>query len=378
MRTTSALPLLALAIPASCDCDCGYRIEPTALIYIANFTEVLETDFLHVSDFSSDWTVQSYNVTPSASGGTYGKIAQVGNVIPKLLEPGEWGWDTVHDPDPGLALWTNTSLVDIPGTDGEQMIPMSELVSKRDNILYGTFRIAMKTTQEGGGCESFSFRHSDGMETVMEFVSEDLWQMTLGVHSPASAETGGVVNQTSLDSDLHTPDRLRFDPGKSYNEYRFDWFPDRVEFLVNGQRIHRTYGDDPVPNKPGRIHIGHWSNGVGVPPVNDAAMWVMYVKAYFNSSSPETTKKSLERCKQDSEPCKIPYLDRSPTLLQTIDVGAGKMDGKSVFLTPQGDPGPKEDPEEVAKIIAAANMATGKSIAWGCLFVGVLFYITSS
>lgn len=147
MRATSTLTLLALAAQVDCDCECGYTVNASESENFGRFTEVVETDFLHVAHFQSGWIAQAYNVSPENSRGPYGKAAQVENVRSNIIaSPYDWSGPGVRGPHPGLQLWNRASLLDIFGTNGS-MIPMAEVVSARTDILYGSFRVGMMTTQ---------------------------------------------------------------------------------------------------------------------------------------------------------------------------------------------------------------------------------------
>lgn len=373
MRGTYALPFLALSIRAAADCNCGYTISAPDSEKSATFTEVLETDFLHVVHFQSDWIAQAYNVTPANSRGPYGKSAQIENVISNpIASPYDWSGPGIHGPNPGLELWSRAHFVEIPDTD-EQMIPMAEIVSTRNDVLYGSFRVGMKTTAVNGTCGAFFFYRSDSEEIDMEFLSKEQLQkgdqkgiVNLVIQSPVSAEMG-YVGHDSADFDQHS---LGFEPGSGYNEYRFDWFPDRVDFYANGKLLMSTRQN--VPDAPGSIHLIHWSNGdegwSGGPPGEDAAMTVSYVKGYFNSSSAETTRESLRNCEDAGRMCEVPNQEFPPDLI----AGNGNESGRTVFLTAQSDEGDDGvgDSASSPTSMAAGEAATGIGLLlWMWVFV---------
>lgn len=336
MKGSATLPLLALALQAACDCGCGYTVNATGSENFAVFTEVVETDFLHVADIESDWVAQAYNVTPDDARGPYGKAAQAENVESNPVSSRhDWNGPGMRGPNPGLVLWNRANLVDMPGTN-KSMIPMAEVVSTRNDMLYGSFRVGMKTTEVNGTCGAFFFYFNDTEEIDFEFLSKQQQQdnngfVNLVIQSPASAKMG-YVDHSSPDFDEHS---LAFSPSTGYNEYRFDWLPNRVDFYTNSKLLYSTTSN--VPDVAGSIHLIHWSNGnagwSGGPPKEDAALTISYVKAYFNSSSSETTQKSLRSCVQDSQSCEIPTQEVPPNPL-----GAnGNETGKTFFFTDQSD-----------------------------------------
>lgn len=133
----------------------------------ALFTELFETDFLNApgnvtwdSQPGVLWQAQEYNTTPEAARGPYGKAAQLGNVVLST----------------GLQLWVRSQPLD---GDGGRLVPIAEVATARSDILYGSFRVGMKTTATNGTCAAFFFYHNDSEEIDMEVLSR---QQQGGVH----------------------------------------------------------------------------------------------------------------------------------------------------------------------------------------------------
>ena len=103
---------------------------------------------------------------------------------------------------------------------------------------------------------------------------------------------------------------LPFDPSDGFHEYRFDWSDSQVEFYVDGAWTWAM--THSVPTSPGHLFLNHWSNGdaswSGGPPPQDALFTVSYVKAYFNSSSPQRQADFAKRCPafDPAQTCQIP------------------------------------------------------------------------
>jgi hypothetical protein len=318
MRALIPLLVALSFVNAQLDCSCGFVVNSTYSEYYAIFTEILETDFLHVGNLQHDtsdaWIPQAYNTTPKQARGPYGKASQVENVkLNPLHNAWDWAGPGIRGQDPGLQLWTRDNLIKIPGTS-KSTVPMSEIVSTRDDMLYGSFRIGVKATAVNGTCGAFFFYLNDTAEIDMEFLSlehqnsSDSGTVHLVIQSEENKKLG-YVEAGSPDYNFHS---LDFSPAFGYNEFRFDWLPDRVDFYANGEII-KTITDN-IPSSPGSLHIAHWSNGnqgwSAGPPTEDAVMTVSYVKAYFNSSDPHNTKKSLRGCQVGVRPgergCPIP------------------------------------------------------------------------
>lgn len=280
LKITAGLLTTTAALAAAADCECGYTVNAATSDSFALFTQIQETDFLHVQTLNPEyWIPQAYNVTPQNSRGPCGKAAQLTNVVPNPLAS-EYDWGGPNDP--GLQLWVRSTLLPISGTD-EQMVPMAEIVTARSDILYGSFRIGMKTTSVNGTCGAFFFYLNDTSEIDLEFLSMKPEIVNLVIQSPESTAENGYVTPGTPDFDNHS---LSFMPGEGYHEYRFDWLPGQITFLVDGVVVRII--EDGVPDTAGRVHVSHWSNGnegwSGGPPGADARVTVSYVKAYFNSS----------------------------------------------------------------------------------------------
>lgn len=152
----------------------------------------------------------------------------------------------------------------------------------------------MKTTNVNGTCAAFFFYRNDTQEIDVELLSAqqfsnvDQWPVNLVVQNttiPLAINGSGPQSSNMEYYMVKQPDG---EVGTPYHEYRFDWLPDRIDFYVDGWPV--TTFTDNVPSTPGAIHFSHWSNGnpfwTHGPPLEDAAMTVAYIKAYFNTTSP--------------------------------------------------------------------------------------------
>lgn len=132
----------------------------------------------------------------------------------------------------------------------------------------------------------------------MEFLSRQFStsnsSVNLVLQSSESLAAGYDAQRTSS----FTVYPLPFSPDQAFHEYRFDWTPDKVSFLADGQWLMDMTAN--VPTSPGYLVLNHWSNGdpkwSGGPPDRDAALTVSYVKAYFNSSDLARQRAFEERC----------------------------------------------------------------------------------
>ncbi|KAK4630891.1 hypothetical protein CLAFUW4_03849 [Fulvia fulva] len=338
LATTSALA----TPPPPPPCPCGYTINSTTTSphhHHALFTQALESDFLHMHNLSTDhiWMPQACNVTPALARGPYGKASRVENVVPNpVLRGWDWGGEGVRGGDPGLELWVRGELVESEEGDGSgsgsggRMVGMSEIVTSRMDVLYGSWRVGMKVTGVGGTCGAFFFYVDDEREIDFEFLSRQQLERSAGgggvvnlvLQSPESAQQG-YVDPGSADFSLQD---LSFQPQEGYHEYRFDWLPDRVDFYADGVLL-RTMRDN-VPNKAGKTHLSHWSNGnegwSGGPPEQDAVMVVSYVKGYFNSSEGG----EMGVCEEGGRVCEVP----DQTVAPEVRGNEGNRTGRTMFF----------------------------------------------
>lgn len=142
-----ALSTLLFASFISADCECGYKVNNTL------YTDLIETDFLHLPSITNDidWQPQNYTVTPADARGPYGKNASLSNVLANPLKSQyDWAGDGVNGGDAGLQLYVRGSAQGL-----DSLIPMAELVTTRDDVLYGSFRAGMKFTPVNGTCGAF-------------------------------------------------------------------------------------------------------------------------------------------------------------------------------------------------------------------------------
>ncbi|KAA6408617.1 MAG: glycoside hydrolase family 16 [Lasallia pustulata] len=322
MSPTPPIPLLALLLlllspPTRADCECGYTVNATL------YTDLLETDFLHLPNITrdTDWQPQNYTVSPAAARGPYGKNASLSNVVANPLHdnntsagPGLLGGD------PGLQLWVRG------GIPQDGLIPIAEIASARDDMLYGSFRASMKLTGTPGTCGAFFWYYNNSQEIDLEFLSRQFpppsnasttYPLNLVLQSPLSALANSAAHTPTF-----TTYPLPFCPTAAYHEYRFDWSPRAVTFYADSVPLASM--NLSVPSAPGSVHLSHWSNGdagwSAGPPAADAVLAVGYVKAYFNSSAERRQADWRARCKDLSAKgatCVVPDQEGPPGEAET-------------------------------------------------------------
>ncbi|KAG7002377.1 glycoside hydrolase family 16 [Physcia stellaris] len=313
---------------ARADCNCGYTVGSTL------YTDLIESDFLHQQNITADtdWQGQDYTVSAELARGPYGKNASSDNIVANPLKSKyDWAGDGINGGDAGLQLIVGGGTPDKGG-----LIPMAELVTSRDDILYGSFRAGMKITKVNGTCGAFFWVRLDCIsnaldmfanpfpqywnntqEIDMEFLSTQMNDssspVNLVLQSPQAAEQGFSAQNT----DGFANKQLPYQPDEGFHEYRFDWSPTAVKFYADGVLL-QTLAKS-VPNSPGHITLSHWSNGDPAwsagPPVADAILTVQYLKGYFNSSNPKRQEDWKSRCPSTTTvnaTCAVPELKEAP------------------------------------------------------------------
>lgn len=146
MFFASSILLLLLAHFVHSDCECGYTVNSTL------YTDLIETDFLHLANINTDtdWQPQNYTVTPELARGPYGKNASLSNIVANPLKSQyDWAGNGINGGDAGLQVIVRG------GVPQDGLIPMGELASTRSDLLQGTFRAGMKVTPTSGTCGAF-------------------------------------------------------------------------------------------------------------------------------------------------------------------------------------------------------------------------------
>ncbi|KAH0538410.1 hypothetical protein FGG08_005010 [Glutinoglossum americanum] len=295
------------------DCECGYSVNATTSQHMV-FTDLIETDWLHIKNASldTDWQPQEFDVSPQNSHGPYGRAARVANVISNPLNDSHSNsGHSVLGGDPGLQLWVRAK------PEGN-LISTGEIDTMRNDILYGSFRASMKLTGEPGTCGAFFYYFNDTQEIDFEFLSSQFnatsSPVNLVLHSSLSLQDGNDASHSPTFKVMQLP----FRPDEGFHEYRFDWTPDKVSFYADGQWLVDMIQD--VPTQSGHIAVSQWSNGnelwSGGPPKSDAVMTIQYIKAYFNSSHSNRQADYARRCSNPSAAkaiCVVPELSGSPT-----------------------------------------------------------------
>ena len=140
------LTTIALVRLTRASCECGYTLN-TSL-----YTDLLETDFLHLPNITADtdWQPQNYTVTAANARGPYGKNASLTNVLANPLKSQyNWAGAGINGGDAGLQLFVRG------GIPADGLVPIAEIATSRTDLWFGTFRVGMKITKTNGTCGAF-------------------------------------------------------------------------------------------------------------------------------------------------------------------------------------------------------------------------------
>ncbi|KAK0129978.1 hypothetical protein ONS96_000518 [Cadophora gregata f. sp. sojae] len=303
------------------------------------WTDLLETDFLHLDDIAkdTDWQRQNYTVTAQSARGPFGMQFVSDNVkLNHINDPMNWTGPGELGGDPGLRLTVSASAT----VDG--FVRCAQLNTAREDMLWGSYRALLKLPSVSGTCSAFFWYFNDSQEIDMELLSSQFnrnnnsFLINLVHQSPQSASQGFSV----IGKDYKVSS-LPFNPTTGFHEYRIDYLPDQILFFGDGQVI--GVMNSTVSPQPGHLILTQWSNGdagwSGGPPLEPAVLLVGYVKAYFNSSSPARQADALRRCSDPNQAAAICDIEdyRSPINMSspaTNDLPLPEMVSEFFFKSP--------------------------------------------
>jgi beta-glucanase (GH16 family) len=150
----------------------------------------------------------------------------------------------------------------------------AEIVSTKQDFLYGSYRAMMRTAIEAGTVNAFFYYRNNSSEIDVEVLSSDSLRRLINF----------TIHPNQLGESTHREYPAAFNPSLGFHEYRFDWTNEGTSFFLDGSFVHRLTGN--TPKAPGRIIVNHWTLGSpgwgSGPPLKDALMYVKYIVAYFD------------------------------------------------------------------------------------------------
>ncbi|KAH6680812.1 glycoside hydrolase family 16 protein [Halenospora varia] len=312
--------IACLVVAVAADCECGYTATiGTSASSLSSylFTDLLESDFLHIANITqdTDWKPQNFTVTAAAGRGPYGMNHTVKNVVANgIPDINNWTGPGILGGDPGLQLTVSG------GVPSDGYVDTAEMDSVRTDMLWGSYRASMKLSPIAGTCSAFFWYFNDSQEIDMEFLSSqfNLQNKSFPVNLVLQSLKSVQANFNAMDAGTYAVANLPFNPTTGYHEYRIDFIAGTVIFYADGQ-ILATMDNPAVPTSAGHLILTNWSNGNNLwssgPPVQNSTISVSYVKAYFNSSLPARQSDWTKRCKNaavQGSICQIPDQKSSP------------------------------------------------------------------
>jgi hypothetical protein len=251
------------------DCHCGF-LDP---LNGRSYTDSLIVYFNETGELGDAFNVSSYEHAYEQGWGIYYREGALASNV--YYENGST-WNI----SPG---WLN---LNVSAKTNKHLVNGAEIETKRQDMLYGSFRTLMRSAAPyagGGSALTMRLIHNESISAELELLSMD----DSGVNAKYATSTNGEaplpansVNYTTL-------------LGSEYNqspwdfwEYRMDWDSENIEWFAGVNKT-RTM---PASNwtLPVSLSLKHWSLGLPSwtegPPGNDSGAAVGWMRLFFNSS----------------------------------------------------------------------------------------------
>ena len=214
-----------------------------------NFYDHMSFNFTsqpYCPDIPGDWTLGAWS-----EGGRWGKLS--------------WNWTAC----PLSPLMVNTAdgnlLLKVPGNRIKQG---GQIESVRTDYGFGSYRAMIRAGSHSGEptegtCRAFFFYNS---ATTQEIDVEIL------------TRESNLVHFVTHPGDYHIVYDLGKDPAGTLIEYGFDWYKNKVDFFVDGNKVGTQ--TRAVPGVRGKIILNHWTGTAGwsgTPPPYESVMLTDYV-----------------------------------------------------------------------------------------------------
>lgn len=125
-------------------------------------------------------------------------------------------------------------------------------IEKKGFYHYGRYEVVMQPARGSGVVSSF-FTHTFSLfgdphdEIDFEFLGKDTRVASVNYFT-----NGKPYGPVKID--------LAFDAADGPHLYAFEWSADRIDWLIDGVRVHSATGDDhPIPAAPGRVMMNIWT-----------------------------------------------------------------------------------------------------------------------
>ncbi|SJX64811.1 uncharacterized protein SRS1_15240 [Sporisorium reilianum f. sp. reilianum] len=297
----------ALILAASCvsvvraACECGYRDPVTNALWtdrtITYFNETGLNDVV-------TQPAQSPRIYGGATPGETGDGQQAWSLVGNLINKWENSFDATYR---SAVSYNNTFIQDnalalqvSPAEPVHRIVNGSQIVTRRRDILYGSFRAQIEpaTSRGAGAAFKFSAAYNDS-ETV-----------NIGIFTSDNPENSTL--QWSWSAYAHGDDPVKLNVSSlgtdDYLEHRFDWQPELLQWrnaatneTANFHSIQKGVNATHLPITPMPISFQAWSNGEhsqsqGPPRREPLLTHVRYARFFFNSSLEERQMQFVSQC----------------------------------------------------------------------------------
>jgi hypothetical protein len=179
-----------------------------------------------------------------------------------------WNWSACPLSPYKVSTLSGNLLMEVPGNNVKLG---GQIESLRNDYSYGSYRARIRAGAHSGAstegtCSAFFFYNSATTQEIdVEILNRehDQWKVHFVTHP----------------GDYQIIYTLPYDPTSEFIEYGFDWYKNKIDFVVNGIKVTPSQ-TKAVPSVRGTIMLNHWtgnSGWSGTPPPVQSVMTVDYV-----------------------------------------------------------------------------------------------------
>ncbi|WPH03549.1 Glycosyl hydrolases family 16 [Acrodontium crateriforme] len=274
------------------ECSCGYRDPNTQEV----FTEALIVYFNETTTLDPEiFTLQNYAHKKQQGWNSIYKVgAQPNNTNITT-------YNAYNRTQQDLQLWLQPS-------DKLHLVKGAELITKRQDIQYGSFQASMKgaTQWTGGTALSFILKYN---------ASESLQVDWMNMKEPDLARVSNLINGEWPSDDTVTTYAYLIDhnitqPWNNFSTIQIDWNKTNVNFFIEGTSTRSVATkDQAIPLAGQALHLQTWSTGdktymQGPPSGNATTSHIRWIRNFFNSTAMTTEQHAAwdQRCSGDIAP----------------------------------------------------------------------------
>ncbi|SOV01561.1 uncharacterized protein UDID_06805 [Ustilago sp. UG-2017a] len=302
----SSLVFAASSLPfVQAACECGYRDPLTNALWTDRTITYFNESGLN--DLVTDPAV-SPRIYGGATAGETGDGQQDWSLVGNLINKWETSFVATYR---SAVSYNNTFLDDnalalqvSPAEPTHRIVNGSQIVTRRRDILYGSFRAQIEPAISRGRGAAFKFSATyNDSETV-----------SIGVYT--SNDPANSTLQWSYSTYNHGDDPVKVNISSlgttDYLEHRFDWQPELLQWRnaasnesANFYAIEKGVNASHLPVTPVPISFQAWSNGEASqsqgPPLREPLLThVRYTRFFFNSSLEERQSQFESQCSASS------------------------------------------------------------------------------